>query len=444
MPDVPVNPFEFEPVGEPEHKTDQMVSYWVYPITFRTVLDQYPVKEMTVKRRFNDFFHLREALVDAHPGVIVPPVPEKSTAASLEKVGVPVETKDLQEFRKRAFFKFLVRVGAHPILCTSPLLQDFLTLAEEQYRKKKESSSTAPSGSTSGVSAAASTDAGGSASKPTISQRFKEIKYSMSTKGGGSESPGGDDADESSGACTAKEYDDTAMYVKKLEETLAALRDRLITLVAFRRDHSDHLKTFGRAMTRLGEHEDDSRRGKVDVTPEKRPLVATMGLANAAPRLLVQAGNAAEAVSLTYSQHGYQETMHVVETLKYYIGMCTAVRHCVDVLKRMLLTRDTLRHEKAAFDERLRTAAGETAKLEAEQQDVGRKLQHAEKTLNDCAETFRDEFVRFHREKQYDMKAMLKMFVEIQTDAAERIAGAWRALPMGGPPDTGSAAADSS
>ena len=43
----------------------------------------------------------------------------------------------LLEFRQRALRKFLVRVGAHPTLCTSDLLRQFLELGDEQFSKIK-------------------------------------------------------------------------------------------------------------------------------------------------------------------------------------------------------------------------------------------------------------------------------------------------------------------
>ena len=41
---------------------------------------------------------------------------------------------------------------------------------------------------------------------------------------------------------------------------------------------------------------------------------------------------------------------------------------------------------------------------------------------------FREELRRFHKDKQYDMKAMLKSFVDLQMDFAHKIKRSWKAM----------------
>jgi len=43
-------------------------------------------------------------------------------------------------------------------------------------------------------------------------------------------------------------------------------------------------------------------------------------------------------------------------------------------------------------------------------------------------ERFRNELRRFHREKQYDMKAMLKSFVDLQLDYASKMKRSWESV----------------
>jgi hypothetical protein len=43
-----------------------------------------PTQEITVSRRYNDFFELREKMVEAWPGILIPPMPEKQVQASSE------------------------------------------------------------------------------------------------------------------------------------------------------------------------------------------------------------------------------------------------------------------------------------------------------------------------------------------------------------------------
>lgn len=400
-------PFEFE-ISEPEQKLDQMLAYWVYGIHTRTVLDQYPNKEFSCKRRFNDFFLLREALVEAHPGVIVPPVPEKSNQVFLEKTGLPIDAKHVLEFRMRALRKFLVRVGAHPILCISPLLQDFLTLSEELYAKKRKDS-----------------EAKGIAAKPAsagVVQRAKELKFSL-LRPDSAASAAGEPVDG-----TAKdEWEQTARYVVSLEEYLSQLKDRLERLVLRRKEHCESLKTFGRSLSRLGDLETDQRRGTVGSESSGKALVQQLGLSDVGPRALVQVGNRAEHVSVIYAEVGASEKVQVVETLRYYLGMCQSVRYCLDAIRRLALTRDTLKHEKRVLEEKVRAGGADAGKA-AEEAELLRKLAASEKALTECEDIFREEFIRFHREKQYDIKQVLKAYVDIQVDAGQRMAEAWQSV----------------
>lgn len=221
-------------------------------------LSNFVQKELVCVRRYNDFVWVREQLVELYPGVIVPPIPEKSVKGVIEKLsmisavqepprsldtlarrrtkcevfffserpqstlkififykkpvkpfrctrghcmecflpypkssppggpggklnclftarnvvrtwkhGLPPSLKSvcrtlppppnrtpqptrgfrpggggpgaegLLQYRQRALRKFLVRVGAHPVLCTSDLLREFLELREEDFNRRK-------------------------------------------------------------------------------------------------------------------------------------------------------------------------------------------------------------------------------------------------------------------------------------------------------------------
>lgn len=403
--------FEFE-LGESERRSESLQNYWVYPISTRTSLDQYPNKIFSCKRRFNDFFLLRQALVDAHPGVIVPPVPEKSSQTVLERTGLPVETKHVVDYRSRALRKFLVRVGAHPVLSVSPLLQDFLTLPEELYARKR-----------SEHEAAAKAEKKASGTGGT-KQKLREMKYSLQHGDGNGEPADPSTAPEDRQGPTADEWAETARYVQSLEDYLNALRDRIAHLINRRKEHCDSMKTFGRSLAKLGDFETDSRRG-TGGAERNGARVHQLGLSEAGPRCLVQVGNRAEHVSLVYAEVAMSERVQVVETIRYYLGMCAAIRQVLDNIKRMTLSRDTYRHEKAAAE-----SGEKTEGTEAKVADLAAKDAQLTRAVRDAEDVFREEFTRFHRERQFDMKQLIKAFVDIQCDAAERLKQSWDTVQL--------------
>eukprot|EP01059_Diplonema_ambulator_P000549 TRINITY_DN1044_c0_g1_i3.p1 TRINITY_DN1044_c0_g1~~TRINITY_DN1044_c0_g1_i3.p1 ORF type:complete len:684 (+),score=194.90 TRINITY_DN1044_c0_g1_i3:34-2052(+) len=94
------------------------LSYWTYAFKVHTTLPQYKnqphqdgqkedtyavIKNLmifTVERRYRDFEWLRKALVAENPGLLVPPIPEKTLSSMKEKLGKKEDTlsgKDLSD-----------------------------------------------------------------------------------------------------------------------------------------------------------------------------------------------------------------------------------------------------------------------------------------------------------------------------------------------------------
>ncbi|KAJ1622229.1 Phox homologous domain-containing protein [Pavlovales sp. CCMP2436] len=72
---------------------------------------------VTCRRRFNGFLKLRAELLEAWPGVIIPPLPEKQTVGRFDP--------EFVEKRRRALASFLGACATHPLLCACPLLHSF-------------------------------------------------------------------------------------------------------------------------------------------------------------------------------------------------------------------------------------------------------------------------------------------------------------------------------
>eukprot|EP01062_Namystynia_karyoxenos_P017226 TRINITY_DN16330_c0_g2_i1.p1 TRINITY_DN16330_c0_g2~~TRINITY_DN16330_c0_g2_i1.p1 ORF type:complete len:434 (+),score=171.60 TRINITY_DN16330_c0_g2_i1:87-1304(+) len=387
-PQVQVAPgchFDFA-VAEPEKKEKPKggpldFSYWTYHVYTKTTLEQYRSKSMVAVRRYNDFVWLRDQLVEDHPGCIVPPIPQKSIKGSLEKV-VGINTNPLVEYRQRAMRKFLVRVGAHSVLCTSAALQDFLELSEDEFARRVKHP-----GKKDKIEV-----------ELTTAERMKQMIGQTPAK-----------ASEEAAA-----WEETRQYVQQLENSLTMLKDRIELLVKRRRETSGSLAEFGKSFAKVGEIEQQYEEGS---------------LANA----LIDVGHHSEHLALVYQEQADNETIQVVETIGYYVGLCNAVRECIKRLLRMSATRDTLAAiAQSLIDERgAASAAGKEAKvksLDAEIQKVSQRRDAATRCVDEVTTQFKSELRRFHREKQYDVKQMLKSFVELQLEYANKMKKSWETL----------------
>jgi sorting nexin-1/2 len=90
----------------------------VFQVSWKTTqLERFQREEDTIQRRYNDFVWLREQLVAAQPGCIVPPLPDKSIFNS---------SPDFLEKRRASLDLFIKRVCIHPVLRGLPCVTKFL------------------------------------------------------------------------------------------------------------------------------------------------------------------------------------------------------------------------------------------------------------------------------------------------------------------------------
>ena len=85
-----------------------MTAHVVYTVRVQTNAPWLSRPEYSVLRRYNDFRWLHAAMVHNHPGVVVPPIPEK--------VKVGRFAPELVEFRRRSLERALLKMLQHPIL----------------------------------------------------------------------------------------------------------------------------------------------------------------------------------------------------------------------------------------------------------------------------------------------------------------------------------------
>jgi len=392
--------FEFN-VSEPEKKerTGRLdLSYWTYHVYTKTTLETFSQRELVCIRRYSDFVWLRDMLVDTYPGVIVPPIPEKSVKGTFEKL-VMLNANALLEFRQRALRKFLVRVGAHPMLCTSDLLREFLELSEEDFSKKKaEPKKVQPL---------------------ALGQKFKELSFSVTkTFSSSKEAPRagvatGQDHGSTQLAAgkSGEQWDETRNYVDQLERSLSLLKERIEMLVKRRRETSSSLLEFGKSFVKIGEIERAYEEGTL-------------------PKALIDVGHHSEHLSIVYQEQADNETIQVIETISYYCGLTCAVRDVIKRIQKMGLTHDTIEHNLAQLQEKKAKGGKDEdiRRLELEINNAQQRKEEAAQGMASAEATFSEELKRFHREKQYDIKQMLKAFVDLQLEYAGKMKTSWESV----------------
>eukprot|EP01031_Cornospumella_fuschlensis_P036363 gene36363-44111_t len=115
-------------VGEPTKHIDKYQQH--YKIESKGSRPGFVGGTFVVDRRYSDFSWLVGQLSSQHPGVIVPPIPEKQAVGRF--------SAEFVESRRRALEKFLVRVLEHSELGRSHWLVLFLQANEDALNRAKE------------------------------------------------------------------------------------------------------------------------------------------------------------------------------------------------------------------------------------------------------------------------------------------------------------------
>ncbi|KNC98279.1 uncharacterized protein SPPG_06676 [Spizellomyces punctatus DAOM BR117] len=116
-------------VTDPQKINQAMGAYVVYQVKTQTNSPFFRNVEFSVSRRFRDFLWLFNQLADRHPGIIIPPVPEKQAIGRFRE--------DFVENRRSALEQFLRKVTCHPKLQSDEDLIAFLE-SETFFADKKK------------------------------------------------------------------------------------------------------------------------------------------------------------------------------------------------------------------------------------------------------------------------------------------------------------------
>ncbi|KAF7309838.1 Beta-glucan synthesis-associated [Mycena indigotica] len=105
-------------VDDPQKVGDPIRSFTMYTVHTRTTSPLFTKSAFSVLRRYSDFLWLYETLSQNNPGVVVPPVPEKSPFGRFDDQFV--------KQRRQALEKCITKTANHPVLMKDPDLKLFL------------------------------------------------------------------------------------------------------------------------------------------------------------------------------------------------------------------------------------------------------------------------------------------------------------------------------
>ncbi|KAG1881142.1 Vps5 C terminal like-domain-containing protein [Suillus subluteus] len=105
-------------VDDPQRVGDPIRSFIMYTVHTRTTSPFFQKSIFSVLRRYSDFLWLYETLSANNPGVVVPPVPEKSPFGRFDETFV--------QQRRLALEKCIQKIVNHPVLAKDPDLKLFL------------------------------------------------------------------------------------------------------------------------------------------------------------------------------------------------------------------------------------------------------------------------------------------------------------------------------
>ncbi|XP_042675050.1 sorting nexin-7 isoform X2 [Centrocercus urophasianus] len=189
-PSMPISPssminqykFEDEPelkdlfitVDDPESHITAIETFITYRVVTKTSRGEFDSCEYEVRRRYQDFLWLKSKLEEAHPTLIIPPLPEKFVMKGM----VERFSDEFIETRRKALHKFLNRIADHPTLTFNEDFKIFLTAQawELSSHKKQGPSLLSRMGQT--VRAVASSVRGGVKNRPEM---FTEMNDYMET-----------------------------------------------------------------------------------------------------------------------------------------------------------------------------------------------------------------------------------------------------------------------
>ncbi|KAI9266472.1 hypothetical protein BDA99DRAFT_505758 [Phascolomyces articulosus] len=132
-------------VADPQKHSDAQGTYITYLVTTTTTLDTFVSSHpRSVRRRFQDFVWLHNALLLEYPASIVPPLPDKHR---LEYIKGDRFSSEFIDRRRMSLQWFLNRISRHPELQRSQSVRVFLESGDFRNDKRMQSRKVPPAAS---------------------------------------------------------------------------------------------------------------------------------------------------------------------------------------------------------------------------------------------------------------------------------------------------------
>ena len=328
--------------------------------------------------------------MQANPGVIVPPLPEKSMIKKTESAFV--------ETRRRALQTFLNRVAAHEMLSRDETFRRFLHDTADMFAVHKQA-----------LEEAIEAKSGGFANKLLSSATNAFRSVGRSTGITVTERPKTDDD---------MLFDEVVSYVNGLAPQLANVQKHTSNMVLSGKELSSALFEFGEAFKVLGNAEDKAK--------------ASDSLA----RALAAVGSTADGISATTAETAQRINVRFLEQVKDYGRMLAAVEGAIAQRREAQLAfweaedelgRKEAHHNKVAGQPGKEARA---AKARSEWETAQEKSEAARRHFQRVSETFFQEVAKFKGQKVQDFRAMLLDFIQLQIDHSKKVEEEWtRVIP---------------
>ncbi|XP_030349658.1 sorting nexin-7 [Strigops habroptila] len=168
----------FITVDDPESHITAIETFITYRVVTKTSRGEFDSSEYEVRRRYQDFLWLKSKLEEAHPTLIIPPLPEKFIMKGM----VERFSDEFIETRRKALHKFLNRIADHPTLTFNEDFKIFLTAQAWELSSHKKQGPGLLSRMGQTVRAVASSVRGGVKNRPEMFTEMNNYMEAFSQK----------------------------------------------------------------------------------------------------------------------------------------------------------------------------------------------------------------------------------------------------------------------
>ena len=239
----------------------------------------------------------------------------------------------------------------------------------------------------------------------------EEFNVMKNTKSKANKSGGGFSLFKSKGATPEPEWiTNHKKFIDKLEIALKELRQKLQIMITKRKEMASAFLEYGKSFMTVG-----------NIEKEYDP-------SNSLAKNLLDVGQSGEQLSKVTDDQAQKETMQVIETLTYYLGMCDSIKHTASQVEDMRNEKDSAQYNLNSL-----IVAKEKPNLkEDKKQQLETQIEQAQTTLKNKTEKlesgevlFKSDLERFDLERKIDFSCMLQSFLNLQIEYNQKLHEHW-------------------